>query len=70
MSGSPVDPLKDILVNGELAVSADGTTFRKVADFTYGAAKASLARESIKAVRITATADSTTWVILQDLKLK
>lgn len=69
VSGDPNDPTKDILVNGEMAVSQDGVTFRKVADFTYGSAKAELGPERIKAVRITATADTSAWVILQDLIL-
>ncbi len=71
VSGKPDDPTRDILVNGILEVSADGTTFRKVADFAYGAAKASLPRATVKAVRITATGDTgRDWVIFQDLILK
>jgi DNA polymerase IIIc chi subunit len=71
VSGKPDDPTRDILINGSLEVSADGKSFRKVAEFAYGAAKAELNREKVKAVRITATADGgRDWVILQDLILK
>jgi hexosaminidase len=71
ISGKLDSPASDILVNGMLEVSADGITFRKVADFAYGSAKANLPKETVKAVRITAAADTgQNWVVLQDLILK
>lgn len=71
VSGKIKDPTKDILLNGILEISADGEHFRKIADFSYGAAKAELKQESVKSVRITVTADhSDMWLVLQDLILK
>ena len=70
VTGKLDDPTADILVDGVLEVSADGVTFRKVADFAYGAAKAELSREAIAAIRITSNADRPNWVVFQDLKLK
>ncbi len=71
VTGKLDDQTKDILVNGDLEISADGTSFRKVAEFAYGAAKAEMKKEKVKAVRITVTGDSgKDWVIFQDLILK
>jgi hexosaminidase len=70
-SGMPNDPGRDALAQGELAISEDGTTFRKAADFTNGIAKAELPEKTtIRAVRITVTADQEKWLILQDLVLR
>ncbi len=56
---------------GILEVSTDGTAFHKVADFAGGTAEATLKKENIKAIRITATADTgANWVVFQDLYLK
>jgi hexosaminidase len=69
VSGKINDPTKDILQNGILEISEDGSSFRKVADFRYGAAKADLHGAAVAAVRITATADHSDWLVLQDLLL-
>lgn len=58
---------KDQLVGGNLEISEDGKTFRKVATFTYGAAEVELSKAAkIKALRVVATEDQKTWVILRD----
>lgn len=70
-SGKLDDPAADILAAGRLEVSADGTAFRTVATYSNGTARAALGREPVKAIRITATADTGRfWVILQDPVLK
>jgi hexosaminidase len=70
-SGMPNNSRRDILAQGELAVSEDGATFRKLADFDQGVAKADFPQPAaLKAVRITCTADQSTWLILQDLVLR
>jgi hypothetical protein len=61
------DGIKDQLVGGDLEISADGKTFRKVASFAYGAATVELDQETkVKALRVVATEDQNTWVILRD----
>ncbi len=71
VSGKINDPTKDTLLNGILEISADGEHFRKVADFSYGAAKIELKQETVKAIRVMVTADhSDMWLVLQDLLLK
>lgn len=61
------DGIKDQLVGGDLEISADGKTFRKVASFAYGAATVELDQETkVKALRVVATEDQKTWVILRD----
>jgi hexosaminidase len=67
-SGIP-DSTKDQILDAVLEVSTDGTTFSQATGFTYGAARIELAGKKIKAVRIRATAKSTGWVILQDLRV-
>jgi len=70
-TGKPNDPAKDLLPAGTLEASVDGAIFHKIADFRNGTACATLAKEKIKAVRITVTADTgRDWVIFQDLILK
>ncbi len=70
-SGKPDDTTKDMLVNGVLEVSADGTNFNKAADFSYGTAHATLTKAPLKAIRVTVTGNSDpNWLILQDPKLK
>jgi hexosaminidase len=70
-SGMPNEPGRDALEQGELAISEDGATFRKVADFAHGIAKADLPEPTkVKAVRITVTAEQEHWLILQDLVLR
>jgi hypothetical protein len=71
VSGMPGEPGRDALAQGELAISEDGATFRKVADFASGSANADLPQKTpVKAVRITVTADQEKWLILQDLVLR
>lgn len=71
VTGKPEETGRDILTAGVLEVSGDGTAFRKVADFVDGTATAELKKENIKAIRITATADTgANWVVFQDLYLK
>jgi hexosaminidase len=62
---------KDQLIGGDLEVSEDGRSFRKLATFAYGAAEADLGQETrIKALRVVATEDQMTWVILRDPTLR
>lgn len=71
VTGKLEDPSADALPAGRLEVSPDGAAFRTVAAYTNGAARTELDRSPVKAVRITATADSGRfWVIFQDLVLK
>lgn len=56
---------KDQIQNAVLEVSADGVSFRKVADFTYGAAKVDLNGEKIMAFRLRATGEHAAWCIIR-----
>ncbi|MEO5714388.1 MAG: family 20 glycosylhydrolase [Luteolibacter sp.] len=59
--------IKDQLVGGNLEISEDGKVFRKVAEFAYGAADVEFpSATKIKALRVNATEDQKTWVILRD----
>ncbi len=70
-SGKPDEAGRDILPSGILEISSDGVTFQKAADFVGGVAEAKLNKASVKAIRITATADTgKDWVILQDFILQ
>jgi hypothetical protein len=61
------DGTKDQLVGGALEISEDGTTFRKVGDFTYGSAAATLPNGTkVKAIRVMGTQEQKTWVMLRD----
>lgn len=58
---------KDQLVGGDLEISEDGKTFRKVASFAYGSAEAELpAGTKIRALRVVATEAQTSWIRLRD----
>jgi hypothetical protein len=60
---------RDQILDAVLEVSPDGKpgSFRKVAGFSYGAAKADLGGRAVRAVRLRVTGTSPGWVIVQDL---
>ncbi|RYX84127.1 hypothetical protein EON83_11485 [bacterium] len=65
------DGTKDQLLGGDLEISEDGATFRKVAPFTYGSAEAEFANPTkIKALRVVANQEQKTWVMLRDPLLR
>jgi hexosaminidase len=60
----------DILVEGNLEISRDGTMFETVSGFEHGSARTTIT-EKIKAVRITCTAgQGGEWLVIQNLRLK
>ncbi len=62
----------DILQSGVLEISTDGTTFEKIADFKkngWGEANFDSPRV-VKAVRIRATGDQKSWLIIRELTLE
>lgn len=62
---------RDQLVGGDLEISEDGKTFRKVASFAYGAAEAELpAGTKVRALRVVATEPQSGWVMLGDPVLR
>jgi hexosaminidase len=65
-SGMPDAAGRDIIVSGTLLASSDGKDFHAIAEFQDGVARAKLAGESIKSLRIRVNADQPTWLILQD----
>jgi hexosaminidase len=61
---------QDILVEGTVEVSIDGTSFTKFSDFEFGTAKGEL-KAPVKAIRINCIAgQGKEWLIIQDLKFK
>ena len=70
-TGKLNDANVDIITDGVLEISSDGKTFRQVAEYAYGIAKAELSKEKIKAIRILITADQADqWLVVQDILLK
>lgn len=61
---------KDQILNAVLEVSADGKSFRKVADYAYGTAKAELKGSSVKAIRLRVTGANSTWCIVRAPQLR
>ncbi len=68
-SGKP-NTTDDILIDSDLEFSNDGKSFYKVADFTFGTAKAKTNGKAIKAVRIKVLKNQSTWNAIQDLIIK
>jgi len=56
---------KDQIQNAVLEVSADGKDFKKVADFSYGSAKATLDGKPVAAIRLRATGAHAGWCIVR-----
>ena len=65
-TGKLDDPTGDIVVDGQLEVSADGAAFERVAGFEYGTARAELGGRKVKALRVVLNADHDTWIVVQD----
>jgi len=61
---------KDQIQNAVLEVSADGKVFRKVADYTYGTAKADLDGKPVLAIRLRVTGPNHDWCIVRAPELK
>lgn len=62
---------KDQAVGAVLEYSVDGSTWKKLADYTYGNAEGNLpAGTRLKALRIRFTSAQKTWVIIQDPVLR
>lgn len=61
---------KDQIQNAVLEVSADGKDFRKVADFTYGSAKADLDGRPVRAIRMRVTGSHPGWCIVRAPQLR
>jgi hypothetical protein len=62
----------DIVKNGVLEISTDGTNFEKIADFKkngWGEASFDSPRQ-VKAVRIRVTGDQNSWLIIRELTLE
>ena len=61
---------RDILTGAVLEYSLDGKTYVKVADYTYGTAKAKLPKKKFKSFRIRIQEKQEFWALIQDLILK
>ncbi len=69
ITGKP-NTSNDILVEGDLEISRDGKSFKKVSGFEFGTARAKITG-SIKAIRIHCVAgQSDEWLVIQNLRLK
>ena len=61
---------KDYIQYADLLVSEDGETFKKVASFNDdGLATADLAGKTIRAIRIEATKQHTSWPVIKEVKI-
>lgn len=70
LSGHP-SKNEDIIVDGSVLISTDGTAFEKLSGFDYGASKNNFeASKMVKAIKIVLNEDHETAVIIQDLKIK
>ncbi len=69
-TGKLDDPTADLVVDGRLEISEDGTTFTRVAGFEYGTARADVAGRQLKALRLVLNADHDTWIVVQDPLLR
>ncbi|MEC5166605.1 hexosaminidase [Flavobacterium sp. PL11] len=62
---------KDYIQYADLLVSEDGETFKKVASFTDdGMAEANLEGKTIRAIRIEATKQHTSWPVIKEVKIE
>ncbi len=69
LTGHP-DHTGDFLHRGDLEVSSDGQVFKKVAEFTNGEAHADSAAQLIRAIRVIATQDQNSWLIIREIEIK
>jgi hexosaminidase len=68
-TGYPERP-GDILREGVLEISADGTTFETIGIFKDGQASAKFPSRSVKAIRLRATADQQPWLSIREIEMK
>lgn len=69
-SGKP-NSNTDIIVDANIEVSTDGTSFHKAGNFAYGTGTVKFDKPTtLKAVRVTLGNDHSTWIILRDLEMK
>jgi hexosaminidase len=70
-TGKLEDPTADILTDAVLEISEDGHSFRNVAGFEYGTARARMEATPIRAARIRVTSDhDLNWLVVRDLVLR
>lgn len=70
LSGHP-SKNEDIIVDGSVLFSTDGTAFEKLSGFDYGASKNSFeVTKMIKVIKIVLNEDHETAIIIQDLEIK
>ncbi len=64
------DIMDNAIKNAVLETSIDGKTFEKVAQFKDGLAEASFEDRKVKAIRIRATVDHDTWIVISDIVIE